>query len=187
MVTPTTHGNNIPCSIPDSAVEILLGESVLGSGLKESAVLVVNISNTGMQPTPNSDSDLYKFDVYVMMMPDATEGETFSLTVDVNDIGPQTVDFTTGPPANYTEDADYTFTLESDCVYNVHHAGSTLAFKMKVQTERSVTVGPMSIEVPIPTNVTQSHLKYKSGKVISKGKNVVCLAYGNLSAELTDW
>ena len=54
-----------------------------------------------MQPNPTSASDVYDFDVYVMMLQSATEHETFELVVDVNGQPEQIVEFTAGGPASY--------------------------------------------------------------------------------------
>lgn len=102
-VTPREHGNNIPCSIPTSDVDISLAETNPDSGLFDSATWTVNILNTGMQTNPLDNSSIYKFDIYVMMLASAVEDDTHTLTVNVNPYsGSDTsLDFTVGGAVSY--------------------------------------------------------------------------------------
>lgn len=81
----------------------------------------------------------------------------------------------------------YSFFLTNDCPSDKHTVGSTLAFNLRILTERAVTAGKMTIEFPIPSNQTEPYLKFKSARVLSKGSNLVCVPLGTLSAAISDW
>ncbi|KAH3777604.1 uncharacterized protein LOC127844991 [Dreissena polymorpha] len=69
----------------------------------------------------------------------------------------------------------------------VFHPGSVEYFDIEITTDRGKVAGPMIIEVPIPDNPTEPLLTFVNAKVVSKGKNVVCTALGNVSTKLSDW
>jgi len=59
---------------------------------------------------------------------------------------------------------------------------------LSVGTQRNVVSGPMSIEMSIPVNPTNtSLLKFVRARVVAKGQNNVCVNLGSLSAVMSKW
>ena len=52
----------------------------------------------------------------------------------------------------------------------VFHPGSVAYFDLEIITERDKTAGPMTIEAPIPVNLTEPVLTFVNAQVVSKGK-----------------
>ena len=67
-------------------------------------------------------------------------------------------------------------------------SGSSIEFDVTVTTQRNVTGGPMVIEVPIPSTLTSSNLKFCGAKIKDVGENVLCAQEGNIqSVTMSSW
>ncbi|KAH3892827.1 hypothetical protein DPMN_016959 [Dreissena polymorpha] len=85
-------------------------------------------------------------------------------------------------------DLSYYYIMKPVCGPDaVFHPGSVEYFDLEITTERGKVAGPMTIEAPIPVNLTEPVLTFVNAQVVSKGKNVVCTALGNVSTQRSDW
>lgn len=71
-------------------------ESVIGSGVSDSASLLTNIANTGR---PNASDGTVEIDIAVMVLAGAPQNEQYTLEIDINGLGKKSVTFTVGTAA----------------------------------------------------------------------------------------
>jgi hypothetical protein len=62
-----------------------------------------------------------------------------------------------------------------------------LSYTVTIDTTPGITAGNMTIETPIPVNISDSYLEFVSATVKNKGVNPVCIPFGELTAVVTDW
>ncbi|XP_045166787.2 uncharacterized protein LOC123530133 [Mercenaria mercenaria] len=179
-------GKNIDCDTrTTSTIALTLSESKPGSGLFDNGTLTVAIANHGLQTKPTEESNIVKFNVYLKMLPNAVEGETHRLTVNLNDFEAQNVDFTVGKEASYSKTTYYDDVIEHGCATETFYLDTTMKFTMNVTTDRNSVVGPVTYETAIPGAFPV--LKFESAKTIWRGRNVGCVNPGDIKAVLSDW
>ena len=85
-------------------------------------------------------------------------------------------------------DLAYSYIVKPVCgQHPVFHPGSVTYFDLEITTDRNKTAGPMTIEAPIPDNLTVPVLTFVNAKVVKKGKNLPCTALGKVQTKLSDW
>ncbi|KAL4226651.1 hypothetical protein ACF0H5_014632 [Mactra antiquata] len=180
-VNPVSYGQNIACEISAEDMSVTRTDSD-NDGIFEEYIVSVPISNYDIDAAV--DSDKVTFNVFFLMSADAIEGETVTAIVNGDPSLEET--FTVGPAGSYDNDVSYTFDLQQDCV-NSFPVGSVVRFLLVVTTERNKIPGPSILEFPIPADIATSTLTFVSATAIDVGKNVGCVPFGRLDAELSYW
>lgn len=98
VVTATSLNKTILSTIPSDQLALSREESTSGSGIYDAANCTFNIANVGIPDQVNSPLML---EVAMLVVPGATEGDTYTLGVTINDKTEQTATFTVGPPEDY--------------------------------------------------------------------------------------
>ncbi|KAH3846995.1 uncharacterized protein LOC127873470 [Dreissena polymorpha] len=185
-VSPVMKHENIQCSF-DDVTEFLPKEDAGNTALISLATFNINVTNMNFD---NSSSNLLKLSVAVMALNDSSVivDDSHTISVNVNGLLTQSVTYTVATAIPYATNLAYNYNVKPVCGNDpVFHPGSVAYFDLEITTERNKTTGPMTIEAPIPDNLTQPVLTFVNAKIVKKGKNLLCTALGKVPTNLSDW
>ncbi|KAH3821628.1 hypothetical protein DPMN_123393 [Dreissena polymorpha] len=188
-VSPIWQGNNGQCSF-DDVTEFIATEDANKKALISQATFYMNVTIVNFDKSNSTQSSQLNLYVALMVLNDSSVNvnDNHNSEVSVNGLTPQSAVFTVSEPVPYATNLAYNYIVKPVCGQDpVFHPGSVAYFDLEITTERDKTAGPMTIEAPIPDNLTEPVLKFVSAKVVKKGTNVVCTALGKVPTKLSDW